>query len=164
MSVTAIVILSILIVSAIAVAVLVNDVRRRKRGFALQDRFGPEYERAVERDDPWAAEAHLSDVARRRDAIEIRDIAIQTGFVDDPAGAARDADRLIVTVTRVRGYPVEDFDTKVDMLSADHPEVVEHYRDAHAITRPARPQHGGRPAGVHAPSTLVRRTVGRRRA
>ena len=35
---------------------------------------------------------------------------------------------------RKRGYPVDNFDTKVDMLSADHPEVVEQYRAAHAIT------------------------------
>ncbi len=123
------------------------NARRRNRSLELQDRFGPEYDRAVERDDPREAEAHLSDVARRRDAVEIRDlsetdrdefserwITVQAGFVDDPAGAARDADRLIVEVMRKRGYPVDNFDTKVDMVSADHPEVVEQYRAAQAIT------------------------------
>lgn len=147
MTVTAIVILSILIVLALVAAALVVNARRRNRSLELQDRFGPEYDRAVERDDPRAAEAHLSEVARRRDAVEIRDlsetdrdefserwISVQAGFVDDPAGAARDADRLIAEVMRKRGYPVDNFDTKVDMLSADHPEVVEQYRAAHAIT------------------------------
>ena len=34
---------------------------------------------------------------------------------------------------RERGYPVEDFERQADDVSVDHPEVVEHYRSAHAI-------------------------------
>jgi hypothetical protein len=32
-----------------------------------------------------------------------------------------------------RGYPVEDFDTRSDMATVDHPDVVDHYRAAHQI-------------------------------
>ena len=34
---------------------------------------------------------------------------------------------------RERGYPVDDFDQRVADISVDHPNVVEHYRAAHAI-------------------------------
>jgi hypothetical protein len=36
-------------------------------------------------------------------------------------------------VMRDRGYPVDDFETRSQMLAADHPEVVEHYRAAHSV-------------------------------
>jgi hypothetical protein len=31
---------------------------------------------------------------------------------------------------RDRGYPVEDFGERAELLAADHPQVVEHYRAA----------------------------------
>ena len=34
---------------------------------------------------------------------------------------------------RERGYPVDDFEQQAADVSVDHPEVVEHYREAHAI-------------------------------
>ena len=34
---------------------------------------------------------------------------------------------------RERGYPVEDFEQQAADVSVDHPDVVEHYRAAHAI-------------------------------
>jgi hypothetical protein len=30
-----------------------------------------------------------------------------------------------------RGYPVEDFDERADLVTVDHPDVVQHYRNAH---------------------------------
>ena len=49
-----------------------------------------------------------------------------------PAEAVREADALIVNVMRERGYPVDDFDQRAADVSVDHPNVVTHYRDAHA--------------------------------
>jgi hypothetical protein len=34
---------------------------------------------------------------------------------------------------RDSGYPVDDFDHRGDDISVDHPDVAQHYRDAHAI-------------------------------
>lgn len=147
MNVTEIVILLVLVVLAVVAIGLIVVAKRRTRSEQLQGRFGPEYHRAIEQHGGRkAAESHLAAVAERRDALEIRDLsaedrggfgdrwaAIQTLFVDDPAGAVRDADHLVAEAMNRRGYPVDDFETKVDMVAADHPEVVEHFRAAHAI-------------------------------
>jgi hypothetical protein len=34
---------------------------------------------------------------------------------------------------KARGYPVGDFEQRVDDVSVDHPGVAEHYRAAHRI-------------------------------
>ena len=44
-----------------------------------------------------------------------------------------DADRLVQEVMRQRGYPVDDFDERLEMVSVDHPELADNYRVAHAI-------------------------------
>jgi hypothetical protein len=147
MNTTGMVILLILVVLAVVAVALIMVAKQRKRSEQLQDRFGPEYDRAVdEHGNRKSAESHLSDVADRRDALDIRDLSaadrgdfssrwteVQTAFVDHPSGAVRDADHLVGEVMRKRGYPVDDFETKVDMVAADHPEVAAHYRAAHAI-------------------------------
>jgi hypothetical protein len=143
-----------LIIALLALVVLVvicfllfRAIRQRKQREHLQDRFGPEYDRAVdEHGGRRQAEQRLAEVADRRDKLEIRELEpaerqrhaqdwmeVQAVFVDDPAAATRDADRLVGRVMRARGYPVDDFDTKADMVAADHPEVAENYRAAHRV-------------------------------
>ena len=58
---------------------------------------------------------------------------MQTAFVDSPASAVGDADRLVTEVMRERGYPIDDFDQRAADISVDHPTVVENYRAAHTI-------------------------------
>ncbi len=149
------IILGIVVVAAIVVAVLVMRSRSRAK---LQERFGPEYEREVTaRGSERDAARHLSDVADRRDQLEIRPLdrtarerytrrweAVQSEFVDQPGGALDEADRLITDVMRDRGYPVEDFGERAELVAADHPQVVEHYRAAHT----ARRNHQGSPGAV----------------
>jgi len=147
MSTTGVVVLVIVVALVIlAVALLASSRAKKRRSETLQGRFGPEYDRAVdEHGDRKAAESHLADVADRRDQLDIRELTdserarytsrwqeVQADFVDSPGEATRDADRLINDVMRDRGYPVDDFDTRSDMVAADHPEVVEHYRAAHS--------------------------------
>jgi hypothetical protein len=55
-------------------------------------------------------------------------------FVDEPTLAVAEADALVLTVMRQRGYPMDDFDQRAADVSVDHPEVVENYRAAHAIS------------------------------
>ncbi len=98
--------------------------------------------RGSERD----AEQHLSEVADRRDRRDIRQLepaardrytrrweAVQAEFVDRPGPALDKADRLVTDVMRDRGYPIEDFSERAELVAADHPQVVEHYRAAHAV-------------------------------
>ena len=143
MDAVVIVIVVMLAVALVAAGVLV--ARRRHSSAQLQERFGPKYERAVtEYGGQREAEAHLRAVAQRRDHLDIQPLdpaardgyarrwdVVQANFVDHPGHAVAEADRLIVEVMRVRGYPVEAFEERADMLAADHPRVVEYYRAAH---------------------------------
>lgn len=47
-------------------------------------------------------------------------------------------DRLVYRVMKERGYPVGDFDAQADLVSVDHPEVVENYRFAHGVRERAQ--------------------------
>jgi hypothetical protein len=44
-----------------------------------------------------------------------------------------EADDLVSQVMRDRGYPVDDFESQSELVSVDHPEVVQNYRTAHGI-------------------------------
>jgi predicted nucleic acid-binding protein len=121
---------------------------RQRRSAQLREGFGPEYDRVVqERGDQREAEAELRERRDRRREYDIRPLEesarehyaerwedTQRRFVDQPASAVAEADGLIGEVMRERGYPVEDFDQRAADLSVDHPEVVEHYRAAHALS------------------------------
>ena len=119
---------------------------RRRRG--LRETFGPEYDRTVA-DAPTRreAESELSERRKRREELDVKPLEpaaqeryrgewrrAQERFVDDPAAAVGDADRLIQDVMRERGYPVEDFEQRAADVSVDHPEVVANYRAAHGIS------------------------------
>jgi hypothetical protein len=120
---------------------------RSRRTEELRRGFGPEYDRTVDRAaDRAAAESDLRERQRRHDELELRPLdplarkgfvdawqGTQAEFVDNPSAAIDDADRLIQSVMRDRGYPVEDFDDRAAIVSVDHPVVVERYRRAHAI-------------------------------
>jgi hypothetical protein len=142
--------LVVIIVVVIVLAALAVLLGQRRRTQGLQERFGPEYERAVAREgDRRAAESELAQREQRRKELDIRELdpearvryqdawrATQGRFVDDPNGATREADRLVARVMRDRGYPVEeDFDRQVDDVSVDHPAIAENYREAHAVSR-----------------------------
>lgn len=146
-TVTIVIIIGVVVVVA-AVLFAVWDARRRRRA-SLQERFGPEYEREVQaRGSERDAAHHLGEVADRRDQLDIRQLepvardrytrrwqTVQAQFVDTPGSALDDADRLVTDVMRERGYPVDDFDERAELVAADHPQVVEHYRAAHAVRR-----------------------------
>jgi hypothetical protein len=132
----------------IVVALVVWQALRARRTRTLQGRFGPEYDRTVDRaDGRREAEADLAARAKRRDELDIRPLPtasrdryveewqhVQARFVDDPRGAVQEADTLIQSVLRERGYPVDDFDQRAADLSVDHPQVVENYRNGHRLS------------------------------
>jgi hypothetical protein len=138
---------AILIVVAVLVVVLAFFAARQQRSRKLRERFGPEYDRTVaEAGDRKQAEARLQERTERRQRLEIvaldpadRDRYVeawrqtQARFVDEPAEATREADRLITDVMRKRGYPIDDFEQRAADVSVDHPQVVDDYRAAQAI-------------------------------
>jgi hypothetical protein len=137
----------IVVVAVVAVLALAAVVLARARSAALQRRFGPEYDRVVgETGDRRAAEAALRDRTRRRAALELHELsphararyrdewrAAQHAFVDDPHRAVADADGLVQRVMRDRGFPADDFDERVEMVSVDRPQIAEQYRAAYAV-------------------------------
>jgi FtsZ-interacting cell division protein ZipA len=141
---------TLIIVAVVIIAILVAAVwwySMRQRSAKLQEKFGPEYERAVaEKGDTRKAEDELTDRQKRVSKLEIKPLAaderrrfndewraVQARFVDDPSAAVRDADTLVGRVMEARGYPVGDFEQRAADVSVDHPTVLEHYRAAHAV-------------------------------
>jgi len=137
----------IAVVVVLVIVAVVAAAASRRRRHHLQDRFGSEYDRTVEgADRRREAERDLRDREARHDELDLRPLSdasrqrytqqwqeMQQGFVDRPQVAVADADRLITDLMRERGYPVDDFDTRSELVSVDHPDVVENYRTAHGI-------------------------------
>jgi hypothetical protein len=92
------------------------------------------------------AQAKLEDREKRVEKLSIRDLdplererfskqwdSVQSRFVDSPKGAVTEADDLVSSLMKARGYPISDFDQRAADISVDHPRVVENYRSAHEI-------------------------------
>jgi C4-dicarboxylate-specific signal transduction histidine kinase len=137
-------------VAAVALLALLAAVALwRRRTSLLRQRFGREYDRTVERHGRRrAAEAELQSRVERRERLDIRPLPpaaregyleswrqVQTEFVDDPAGAVRNADALVISVMSERGYPMDDFERRAADVSVDYPQVVERYRSGHGIAQ-----------------------------
>jgi hypothetical protein len=138
----------LVLVLLLAAIGLVRWSRRRE----LRRRFGPEHDHAVaSAGSRRAAESELAARQRRvhhyhlreLDRDERRDLgarwrAVQVDFVDHPAQAVEGADRLVVEVMRLRGYPAGDFDQRLADASVSYPEMAADYRDARAIAERSR--------------------------
>jgi hypothetical protein len=147
----------IVVAAVVIVAIVVWRAVAARKTRALQGRFGPEYDRALDSaDNRRDAEADLKARAERRDELDIRPLPaaareryvdawqrVQALFVDDPQGAVRDADSLIQSVMSDRGYPVDDFDQRAADVSVDHPTVVENYREGHRLAQASAAGKGG---------------------
>jgi len=139
------IIVAVVVIAALIVAALIWS--RRRRSDRLRDKFGREYDRAVEEKGGRAkAEAELAEREKRVEKLNIRPLStserrefidrwteVQARFVDDPPRAVAFADALLGQVMKARGYPVTDFDQRAGDISVDHPVVVDHYRKAHEI-------------------------------
>jgi len=139
----------VIAVGAVVLAALlaVAFLMRRRTG-RLRTRFGPEYDRTVQRRGRRGAEAELDSRLERREQLDIRPLSaaarehyreswtrVQAEFVDDPAAAVDGADQLVRSTMSERGYPMDDFEQRAADISVDHPQVVERYRSAHGIAQ-----------------------------
>jgi hypothetical protein len=139
-----------LLIAVLVVALLVIAgimLMRRNRSKHLEEKFGPEYRRAVHTlGGRSKAEAELAERERRVKKLNIVPLApqeaarfreqwnlLQARFVDNPKGVLAEADRLVNDLMHKRGYPMGDFERNAADISVDHPRVVEHYRAAHDI-------------------------------
>ena len=141
------IVVAVAVILVIAVLAWLYVRKRRSRTTGLRQRFGPEYERAVrEHGSERKAEAKLTDREKRVEKLSIRDLdpmecdrflkqweSVQSRFVDSPKGAVTEADDLVSSLMKTRGYPLSDFDQRAADISVDHPRVVENYRSAHEI-------------------------------
>jgi hypothetical protein len=134
---------------AIVVLGVVFSALRTRRSRSLQDQFGREYDRTVDKaGGRREAERELAERQKRHDELELRPLSqeareryvqqwqvTQGRFVDDPTGAVSEADDLVQRVMRDRGYPVDDFEQRAADISVEHPDLVEKYRTANGIAR-----------------------------
>jgi len=149
------ILVTVLIIAAVlVVALIVATMLRKRRTAALQQHFGTEYDRTVEAaDDRRGAEAELRGREKQRAQLDIRPLpegsraraaeewsGIQERFVDQPSTAVISADSLVCRVMAERGYPMTDFDSQAQLVSVDHPAVVENFRIAHGIFARAQTQ------------------------
>ncbi|WP_243774339.1 hypothetical protein [Actinomadura barringtoniae] len=144
---TAIMVVIAVVIVAILVAVgylAWNQVRSQR----LRSRFGPEYDRAVERHGGrGAAEKELRSREQRHQELDLHDLPdeqrelyreqwvhVQERFVDTPEGALEEADRLVLVVMGQRGYPTGGFEERAAHLSVEHGRTLDHYRRGHDIS------------------------------
>jgi septation ring formation regulator EzrA len=143
---TAALIVAVIVIVLLLAAVVLATRRRR-----LQQRFGPEYDRAVaERNSRLRAEAELTDRQRRVRKFHLKPLTeaatsqyntdwmtVQERFVDSPESAVADAHALVIAVMQGRGYPSVDDEQAMADLSVEHARTVAHFREAQQISKNA---------------------------
>ncbi|WDT58499.1 hypothetical protein [Streptomyces sp. G7(2002)] len=134
----------VVVIGVLVCAMLARMIVRRRR---LKEKFGPEYERALDsQDSRMAAERELREREERHDSLEIKPLPsgvrdeyadgwsrAQERFVDRPDDAVHEADRLVTALMGERGYPTSGFEQQLKDLSVEHGRTLEHYRAAHEV-------------------------------
>jgi hypothetical protein len=135
------------IVVLVVIALAAWIIYRKKQSHRLQEHFGPEYSRSVDKlGSRSKAESDLKAREKRVEHLTLVPLApsdaarfsetwkdLQGRFVDNPKAAVVQADQLVRELMLKRGYPMGDFERRAADISVDHPEVVAHYRAAQAI-------------------------------
>jgi hypothetical protein len=140
-------IVSVALALGMMLGAVLTYVIQHRRSARLEQEFGPEYGRVVaETGNRLKAEAQLIERQKRVRQFHIRPLTtaeqasfragwrdVQAKFVDDPATALMQADRLIGEVMSAEGYPILDFEQRAADISVVHSSVIENYREGHAI-------------------------------
>jgi hypothetical protein len=142
----------VVLIVLVAIGIAAWAYLQKRRTGELRQRFGSEYDHTVEQSgERRTGERVLQEREKRVEALNLHPLSdaervrfsdewrsIQARFVDDPAGAADQADRIIGAVMEERGYPMTDFDQRAADISVEHPDVVTNYRSAHTIALRAK--------------------------
>src|SRR5579864_8931150 len=132
------IVLVAVVILIIAVLASLYVRKRRSTTADLRQKFGPEYERAVlKHGSERKAEAKLADREKRVEKLNIRDLdpmeherflkrweSVQSRFVDSPKGAVTEADDLVSSLMKTRGYPVSDFNQRAADISVEDRKSV----------------------------------------
>jgi hypothetical protein len=130
-----------------AVAAIGYVLLEQRRSVRLRKRFGSEYDRTLsEIGDRKEAELDLARREKRLERLHIRPLnqrdrerflgewtATQAMFVEDPARAVDDADRLVNSIMTARGYTSRNATERFENVSAAYPRVVAGYREAYDV-------------------------------
>ncbi|MET4926598.1 hypothetical protein P3L51_30300 [Streptomyces sp. PSRA5] len=152
---TVLIVVALIVVIAVAVAAVLHRTGKVGGRGGLKRRFGPEYERAVNRHhgDVKAAEDELAErvkhhgdlrpnplPAEARDQYVAHWAGLQERFVDSPRQAVVEADKLISRLASDRGFPDAEQPTEhLDALSVHHAHEVDGYRRVrHAASEEGR--------------------------
>jgi uncharacterized protein YneF (UPF0154 family) len=145
----------IVVLVVVIVGVMLGLVfARRNRSARLHEHFGPEYDRTVQTmGGKKKAQTELNERQKHVETLDIRPLsgserdryladwtAVQSKFVDEPGQAIVDADRLIIEVMQIRGYPVSDFEQRSADISVKYPALVSNYRGAREIANKNKDQ------------------------
>ncbi len=129
----------VLLLLVVAVVLLARRAKRRRE---LKERFGSEYDRAVERTGSRKAGEHelvtrehertryqvRSIDPQRREQLRERWEQVRANFVESPTEALSQADQLLDEAATASGYPQAAREQRLLDLSLDHPSAVERYR------------------------------------
>lgn len=145
--------IAVVLVLIVAVAVVLYLKHRKTRTLGFKNRFGSEYDRALQQHGtPKKAEAKLADRENRVEKMKIRDLSpnererfiaewqtVQSRFVDHPKSAVTEADDLVSSLLEARGYPKDGFEQRAADVSVSYPRLMENYRIGHDIAvRPGK--------------------------
>ena len=131
----------------IVIAGLIARGSRRARTESLREKFGNEYDHAVDSvGNRKRAERELVARTKEVEKYDIRPLTaaerdryrgdwqrVEQHFMERPTTAVVEADELVADIMRVQGYPMGDFEKHAAQLSVKHPRVVEHYRAGHLV-------------------------------
>jgi hypothetical protein len=150
--VIAAILVAVALVAALAVTLWRNAPAHKRQ--KLRERFGPEYDLAVDQYGATRAQRVLEARQRRVEKLSLRALSPsecasfsqswrrrQEQFVDAPSAAVSGAHELVQQVMLARGYPVEDFEQSVADLSVEYGAIVGHYRAAHELEQAHRSGH-----------------------
>ena len=131
----------------IVIAGLFARGARRSRSNSLREKFGNEYDHAVQ--SAGSRKRAERELVTRVEEVEKRDIRpltaaeqeryrgdwqrVEQHFIERPTTAVVEADELVAEVMRAQGYPMGDFEKHAANLSVKHPRIVEHYRAGHKV-------------------------------
>jgi hypothetical protein len=139
----------IAVVAIVVLAAAMSAIVRRRRRRELRDWFGPDHahsdqparsrlqarDKRVDRAEPRRAPEIQALTQEARARYAARWNQLQERFGGRPRVVVLAADDLITEVMRDCGYPVDDFESKPDLVSVEHRDVVQTYRDAHSVYR-----------------------------